>query len=107
MKLKTIGLTLALSGAITLAQADDAQIAKGKEIVEKLKCSICHAIDGKGSKRFKPLNGITEDHSDEFLRGSLVTPKETLGADTKMPSYKGKMSDEEVAAVILYMKSLK
>ena len=107
MKLKTICLTLALSSVIASAQADEDQIAKGKSLVEKFKCSICHAIDGKGGKTGKPMNGIAEGKTDEYLKGSLLTPKETIDPKTKMPSYKDKMTDEEVDAVIAYLKTLK
>ena len=63
------------------------------------------AIDGKGGKSGKPMNGITEGKSDEFLKGSLLDPKKTIAPDTKMPAYK--FTDEEVKAVIDYMRSLK
>jgi len=113
MKLKVICLTLGLAGAFTLANADDAAtakdsaIAKGKQVVETKKCSICHALEGKGGKIGKPMNELAEGKTDEFLNGSLVDPKKTIAADTKMPSYKGKLTDEEIGAVIEYLKSLK
>lgn len=107
MKLKPICLTLGLSSAIAVAYANDDQVAKGKQLVEKFKCHICHAIDGKGGKSGKPMNGITEGKTDAYLKGSLLTPKETIDPKTKMPSYKEKMSDADVEAVIVYMKSLK
>lgn len=100
----SVGLATALSANVW---ADDL-VAKGKELVEQKKCSICHSIDGKGGKKeFKPMNGIAKDKTDEFLTGSLLDPKKTIKADTKMPSYKGKLTDDEVKAVIEYIKTLK
>lgn len=99
---------LAVTVALTVvARADDELIAKGKKLVDesKPKCSMCHQIDGKGGKMSKPMEALAADHSDEFLKGSLVDPKKTLKPDTKMPAYK--YTDEEVAAVIAYMRSLK
>jgi mono/diheme cytochrome c family protein len=82
-------------------------VAVGQKTVEAKKCSICHMIDGKGGKIGKSLNGIAEGKTDDYLRGALLDPKKTIGADTKMPSYKGKLTDDEVAGVIAYLRSLK
>lgn len=81
----------------------DGNVDKGKELVAgaKPKCSICH---GPG-KAAKPLAGIAEGKTDEFLKGALLTPKETIKPDTKMPKYK--FTGDEVADVIAYLKSLK
>ena len=104
MKTKTmIAIAFLTMGAVG-AHAQDA-IAQGKKLVETKKCSICHAIDGKGGKTGKPMNGIAEGKTDEFLKGSLLEPKKTIAPDTKMPAYK--FTEEEVKAVIEYMKSLK
>jgi cytochrome c1 len=62
-------------------------------------------VDGKGGKTGKPMNGITEGHTDEWLKESLLDPKKAIAPDTKMPAYK--FTDDEVNAVIAYMKSLK
>jgi cytochrome c oxidase subunit 2 len=94
-----------LTGAARLTQADP--VEDGKKIVEAKKCSICHAHEGKGGKTGKPMAELAADRSDDFLKGSLLDPKKTIAADTKMPSYQGKLTDDEVAAVIAYMKSLK
>lgn len=98
-------MAVATSRADTAGAADP--VAQGKELVGQKKCSICHAVDGKGGKMGKPMNGIAEGKTDEFLLGALTDPKKTIGADTKMPSYKEKLKDEELKAVIAYLKSLK
>ncbi len=107
MKLKLFCLTLGLTGAFAVAYADDAAVALGKQVVEKKKCSICHVIDGKGGKIGKPLNGVAAGKTDEQLKGALLDPKKTIAPDTKMPSYQGKLTDEEVNGVIAYLKTLK
>ncbi len=109
MRYRTFVFTVALIGGVAAARAEDKPAdptAQGKQLVEKSKCTICHMIDGKGGKIGKPLNGIAEGKTDEYLRGALTDPKKTLGPDTKMPSYKNKLSDEEVTAVIAYIKTL-
>ncbi len=104
---KLISVWAVMAAVAVAARADDDLIAQGKKLVDesKPKCSMCHQIDGKGGKMGKPMEALAADHSDEFLKGSLVEPKKTLKPDTKMPAYK--YTDEEVAAVIAYMKSVK
>jgi cytochrome c553 len=82
-------------------------VEDGKKIVEAKKCSICHAIDGKGGKSGKPMNGITEGKTDDWLIESLKDPKKAIGPDTKMLSYKDKLTDDEMKAVVAYIKTLK
>ena len=106
MRGKAVLCMLALGVAAGLffsmvARADEASVAKGKQLVETKKCAVCHKA---GSKKGRPLNEVAKDKTDEFLKGALLTPKETVGPKTKMPAYK--FSDEEVAAVIDYLKSL-
>jgi len=106
MKPMILAVTFLVATAVVV-RADADAIAKGKKLVEdsKPKCSMCHQIDGKGGKMSKPMEELAADHPDEFLKGSLLDPKKTLKPDTKMPAYK--YTDDEVAAVIAYMKSLK
>ena|SRR5664280_2183613 len=110
MKRKAFFLTVTFIGALTAARADDNPadaVAQGRQLVEQKKCSICHSIDGKGGKIGKPLNGIAEGKTDDFLSQALLDPKKAIAPDTKMPSYRDKLKDEEVKAVVEYLKSLK
>ena len=96
-----VGLAIALPASLTLA--DDA--AKGKEIVDKKKCSICHAVDGKGGKKENPpLNGIAKGKTDEWIVKFLAGEEKT--ADGKTHSYKAKLTDEEKTAIKDYLKSI-
>ena len=104
MKQSAVIAVLTLTFALANVCADDL-VDKGKALVETKKCSICHAIDGKGGKIGKPMNGITEGKTDELLKGALLDPKKTIKSDTKMPAYK--LTDDEVAAIISYIRSLK
>ena len=102
----TIRDTTAETNQSNEAGSDTPAISLGKQIVEKKKCTICHSLDGKGGvKTMKPMNGITEGRTDEFLRGSLLRPKEVIDPKTKMPAYK--LDENELKAVIEYLKTLK
>lgn len=96
-----VGLAVALPASLTLA--DDA--ARGKEIVDKKKCSICHAVDGKGGKKdVAPLNGIAKGKTDEWIVKFLAGEEKT--SDGKAHSYKGKLTDEEKTAIRDFLKSV-
>jgi cytochrome c oxidase subunit II len=110
MTLRLCVCILGLAGLVAAARAEDKPatdpVAQGKDLVGAKKCSICHAIDGKGGK-MGSLNGCAEGKTDEWLTGAILDPKTTLGEKTKMPSYKGKLTDDEVKAVVAYLKTLK
>ncbi len=61
------------------------------------KCKACHGADGKGKT---PLAGTKLSAAD-------VEKITNDGKAPKMPSYKGKLTAEEVKAVAEYIKSLK
>jgi cytochrome c553 len=111
MKLQKIVLvSVLLVIAAVVARADEAAAGPadlGKQVVDKKKCSICHQIDGKGGKIGKPLNGIAEGKTDAQLKDTLLDPKKAIAPDTKMPSYKDKLTDDEINGVIAYLKTLK
>lgn len=107
MRIIQLSVCVAVALATTTMRGDEANapaITHGKQIVETKKCSMCHAIDGKGGKTGKPMNGLAEGKTNDFLKGALLDPKKTISANVKMPAYK--FSDDEVAAIIAYIKSL-
>lgn len=109
MKVAEIGCALLLTVTVVAARADGIAdpVAHGKQLVEQKKCSICHQVDGKGGHFGKSLNGVAEGKTDQFLMEVFTDPKKALGPDTRMPSYKDKLTEDEIKAVIAYLKSLK
>ena len=54
---------------------DAAQVKKGEEVYAAQKCSVCHAIAGKGSKA-NPLDGVGKKLAPTTSRrGSSPRPK--------------------------------
>lgn len=85
-------------------------LASGKEFYA-LNCMICHKDTGQGGKL--TLEGKTIDPddlttakmkamSDEKLTGYVVNGIEDEG----MPSFKGKLTDEEIKSVIAHVRTL-
>jgi cytochrome c oxidase subunit 2 len=92
---------------------------KGKELVETLGCLGCHSVDG--SVRVGPsfkglfggqveLEGGGKATADEaYLRESINRPKAKVvkGFPDVMPEFKGKISEEDLSAIVSYIKTLK
>ena len=70
--MRTCGLVAALmSGMVATAAAQD--LAKGEAVYAAQKCSMCHALDGKGQAK-GPLDGIGKKMSADDIRQWIVDP---------------------------------
>lgn len=87
------------------------------KLLEAKDCLTCHSLDGsdgigptlKGiyGRRTRLTNGSTVTADEAYLREAIVNPSETVvaGFDDVMP--KAELTDEEVNALIEYLKNLK
>ena len=94
-------------------------VKKGEEAVEHSGCLACHSLDGtvKVGPTFKGLfgstvllsNGKSVVADENYLRESIVDPNAMIvkGFQPVMPSYKGILKDDDIAAIIAYLKALK
>ncbi|MGC8916507.1 MAG: c-type cytochrome [Thermoanaerobaculum sp.] len=97
----------------TLAPAE-----AGRRLYQSRGCSQCHSVDGSGAigPTFKGLfghdvvlKGGTKAVADEnYIRESVLEPmaKIVAGFEPVMPTYKGRLKDQEITALIEYIKSL-
>ena len=97
---------------LEIANAQDAAaIKKGQEVYAAQKCSVCHAIAGKGGKS-SPLDGVGAKLSAADIREWIVHPIE-MAKKTKsekkppMPAKYGALPAPELDALVAYMQSLK
>ncbi|MCA9810534.1 MAG: cytochrome c oxidase subunit II [Candidatus Dadabacteria bacterium] len=91
----------------------------GEKIYKEKGCNACHSIDGSTlvGPSFKGVFGHTVELADgsnvdadeNYLRQSILEPQSQVvkGFQPVMPSFKGILSDDEVTAVIAYIKTLK
>ena len=100
MKSKAWLFGLLILGIAVSASAQGDLVNKEKSLVEGKHCAICHKQGGKG----KPLEELAGGKTDAFLKGALTDPKKTIDPKTIMPAYK--FTDEEVQAVIEYLRSV-
>jgi cytochrome c oxidase subunit 2 len=95
---------------------------KGKALTTAKACIACHSSDGSKlvGPSYKGIYGTdvkvvengqtkTVKIDDNYLRESIENPlaKVVEGYPPSMPSYKGQLSEEEIASIIEYIKSLK
>lgn len=92
---------------------------KGKELAERSGCLACHSIDGspKIGPTWKGLfgrtvtftDGTTATADEEYIKNYIEEPnvKVIKGFQPVMPSYKGMLKDDDITAIIVYIKTLK
>jgi cytochrome c2 len=107
--LKVVATTILMAAFVlvvtvpAVAQGDP-KVAKGKEVFAAQKCSMCHAIEGKGNKNMS-LDGVGSKHTPDEIKKWIVSPKE-MKADTKMKAYPS-LTAEDLDALVTYLSSLK
>lgn len=91
----------------------------GQVLYTRRGCSQCHSIDGsaKVGPTFKGAFGTEQALADgtpvvvdeNYIRRSILEPQAQVRAGYKpqMPTYAGQIRDEEIDALIAYIKSLK
>lgn len=89
----------------------------GERLFSSLACSTCHAPDGKGrgpklaelyGKPVKLNNGSTVTFDDTYIRESILDPGAKIVENYQliMPSFRGQVSEEQIAQIIAYLKSI-
>jgi len=98
-------------------------LEKGKVIYAQLGCVACHSVDGSregktgpswlglfGSKR-KLTTGQVVIADEAYIRESILNPaakvaEGAVNGEAGMPIYDGVLSEEQIASIILYARSL-
>ena len=92
---------------------------RGEELLEHSGCLACHSIDGtakigptlKGiyGHRVTLSDGTTVTADDNYIRESILEPNAKIvkGFPPIMPTFKGTLKDDEITAVIAYLKTVK
>ena len=102
----------ALAAVLALATPAAGQdVKKGEAVYAAQKCSICHAIAGKG-KAANPLDGVGAKLSAADIKQWIVDPKgmTTKSGSTKKPPMPAKYAGLPAAdldAMVAYLASLK
>ena len=106
-------LVLVVSGfsrsvSAVLQAPDPAKVEHGRQLFEKNRCLLCHKLEGKGGTLSVALDGVADRRSAESLGRILRDPATELKDSTakvKMP--KLPLTDDEVGALVAYLRTLK
>lgn len=95
-------MTIVAVFALVMAIAAPVMAADGAAVY-KAKCAMCHGADGsKSNPTMRALNSAdVQKQTDAQL--TEITAK----GKGKMPAYAGKLSDDEVKAVVAFIRTLK
>lgn len=100
-----------------LARMSPAQA--GEQLFRTRGCAQCHSVDGKAGTgpTFKALfghqvpldGGKTVVADEDYVRESILEPQAAIvaGFQPVMPTFKGRLKDQEITAIIEYLKTLK
>lgn len=92
---------------------------KGRALAQKLGCLGCHSVDGttKEGPTWKGLygsrvpleGGKTAVADDAYIRESILDPGAAIvmGFPRSMPSFRGTVSDRDIADITAYVRTLK
>lgn len=114
-------MLLLLLGACADRKPDPAQLALGEKLYAQ-HCAACHGARLEGQPDWQKRlpngrfpapphdeSGHTWHHSDEILfaitKNGLVPPNAPAGYESDMPAFAGKLSDEEIRAVLAWIES--
>ncbi|HTE89367.1 MAG TPA: cytochrome c oxidase subunit II [Terriglobales bacterium] len=97
--------------------APDSLVAMGERAFHARGCSGCHApnaairaplLDGIYGKQVPLSDGTFVTADDQYLRDSILLPNKQIAAgyDPIMPTYHGQIDEEELNAIIEYLKSI-
>ncbi|MGB7290789.1 MAG: cytochrome c oxidase subunit II [Thermodesulfobacteriota bacterium] len=91
---------------------------RGEQLYKQSGCNACHSLDGSSGvgPSWKSLVGhkVTMQNGEEvtvdenYIRESILEPQAKIvkGYQPVMPSFKGILSDDDISALIAYMKTL-
>jgi mono/diheme cytochrome c family protein len=109
MTRSVLALVLVLNASIVYAQ-DAAQVKRGEAVYAAQKCTICHAVAGKGNAK-GALDSVGSKLSAAEIRQWIVNGAEmmTKTKATRKPAMKAypALPKDDVDALVAYLQTLK
>jgi cytochrome c oxidase subunit II len=97
--------------------AEGSMSSSGQKLFQQLPCATCHKTDGTGrcpvleglfGKQVQLQDGRTVTVDEDYVRESILDPnaKVAAGYEPIMPNFTGLLSEEQLAQLIAYIKSI-
>ena len=99
-----------LAGLAALSSPATTWAANGQDVFTE-HCASCHGVDGKArtpaGKKFR-VKDLTESKlAESDIEKQIVSGTQDAKGNARMPAFKGKLSPEEIAALVAYVKTLR
>ena len=96
----------AAPGATTTPDASNGDHMKS--VVANNNCLLCHRVGREGGEIGPSLNGVGTRRTADQIRAAIVSPPKTTGAGAPnpMPSYEGKIAEEDLKNLVHYLSTL-
>ena len=89
----------AASSAASASPAGD-----GASLYQSLGCAVCHGADGKGNAQMKDIPNFTDAAWQKKASDAEITAVIQNGKPP-MPAYKSRLTDEQIKALVTYIRS--
>jgi mono/diheme cytochrome c family protein len=101
------GFAVVLLAALFFVMTAPTQAQDGAALFGS-KCAVCHAADGSGSGAMGKQLGVTDLRSDAVQKqtDAQLTDSIANGKGTKMPAYKGEITDDQIKGLVGYIRDL-
>jgi cytochrome c oxidase subunit 2 len=97
--------------------AEGSMASSGQKLFQQLPCATCHKTDGTGrcpvlegvfGKQVQLQDGRTVTVDEDYIRESILDPKAKVAAGYEpiMPNFTGLLSEEQIAQLVAYIKSI-
>jgi mono/diheme cytochrome c family protein len=96
-----VALLAAACGAAG-GEQNGGQLEVGRRVYDRERCATCHAIAGKGNRRY-PLDGVGSRLSRDDVRKWVVAPQE-MQQGVRKRSYR--LPEAELEALVAYLMTL-
>lgn len=104
--LAALTLVISARAAAQVRSASDPAVEKGRQVFERMKCLLCHRLEGKGGKLSGALDDIGLKRDAASLKKVLDNPQaEYPNSKLKMPTFPYKAGEQE--ALIAYLLTLR
>jgi mono/diheme cytochrome c family protein len=80
--------------------------SKGAEVFRREKCMDCHTLKGKGGAVGPNLTYVGSKRSRDYIIQQIQDPK-SHNPNTEMPSFRDRLSDQELRDLADYLSRLK
>jgi len=102
---------------LSVGGAEGSMASLGQALFQQLPCASCHKSDGAGrcpvleglfGKQVQLQDGRTVTVDESYIRESILDPKAKVAAGYEpiMPNFTGMLSEEQIAQLVAYIKSI-